>query len=234
MGDLIRLNKFLAQYGVSSRRGADELISQGKVSVNSVVVSGMGVQINPNTDIVEVDGKRVGDTREEFVYFAVYKPRGYVSTTTDRFGEQIVTSLVPYSGRLYPVGRLDKDSEGLLILTNDGDFAYKMMHPKYHVPKTYRVLVRGKVNEDILARLRKGVPLEEGTTAECEVKILSSEGGEHWLEFVLHEGKKRQIRRMCAEEHLFVVQLIRVRVGNVELGTLRPGTFKKITKSEIY
>lgn len=226
----MRLNKFLADSGIASRRGADEIISAGRVRVNGAIVREMGVRVDPETDRVEVDGTRIGLEKPKTVYFAVNKPVGYVSTTTDRYGEQIVTSLVPFEGRLYPVGRLDKDSEGLMILTNDGDFAYKMMHPKHHVLKTYRVVVRGKVDAHVLDQLQNGVELDSGRTAPCKVTVISSRSGVHTLEFQLGEGKKRQIRKMCAALHLFVLELVRTKIGSIELGDLPSGKYVQLSE----
>jgi 23S rRNA pseudouridine2605 synthase len=229
----IRLNKYLSQFSAVSRRKADDLIASGKVQVNGVVAT-LGMRVDAEKDEVLVEGKKIGVTPTEPVYFAVYKPQGYVSTTTDRFGEQIVTSLVPSSERLYPVGRLDKDSEGLMILTNDGDFAYKMTHPKYEAAKTYQVLVKGRISEEVLSKLRNGVELDDGETAKCEVKRLRiEEGGHEWLEFVLHEGRKRQIRRMCAVVHLYVEKLIRVQMGSVSLGDLTEGKYRSLKREEV-
>ncbi len=229
----MRINKYIAQAGIASRRKADELVVEGRVKVNGDVVRELGVQIDPARDVVEVDGKKAQGIVVDKSYYAVYKPQGYVSTTTDRFGEKTVLSLVPTKERLFIVGRLDKDSEGLMILTNDGDFAYAMMHPKHEVAKTYHVLVRGRINDGVLDHLRTGIELDDGKTASCEVRVLRPEQADYWLEFVLHEGKKRQIRRMCAEEHLFVKQLIRVKIGLVELDGLKSGGFRKLDKGDL-
>ena len=231
----IRLNKFIAVNGVASRRMADEMIGAGRVFVNGVQVRQLGITIDPLSDSVFVDGEKIdGEHPTEKVYFAVNKPRGYVSTTTERFGEKIVTALVSYSGRLYPVGRLDKDSEGLLILTNDGDVAYALSHPKFEMEKKYEVLIKGNVREQVLERLRQGVEIDDGKTARCKVKVLSALGhGEYWLEFILHEGRKRQIRRMCAAVHLFVERLVRVQIGEIRLDGLKSGESRILRKEEI-
>lgn len=229
---LIRLNKYIASCGAASRRKADELILAGRVSVDDLVVCELGYQIDDSVARVRVDSALIG-ARSLFVYYAVYKPRGYVSTTTDRFGEQTVVSLIPSSERLFIVGRLDKDSEGLMILTNDGDYAYRMTHPKYEVEKRYHVLVRGRVTSEVLHALSCGVELDDGKTAPCKVFILERDdmSGEVLLEFVLHEGRKRQIRRMCALLHLFVVRLVRVAIGDVTLESLQPGHYRQLSIS---
>lgn len=230
---LIRLNKYLASHGVASRRKADELIAAGKVSVDGKVVTEMGVYVDDTTSTVSVDGQLVVKAVPAYSYYVVYKPRGYVSTTTRRFGEDTVVSLVPTSERLFIVGRLDKDSEGLVILTNDGEYAYRITHPKYEVVKTYHVLVHGTVTESVISQLERGVVLDDGTTAPCTIRVINPRvsPGDSLLEFSLIEGKKREIRRMCATVHLFVKQLVRVSIGDVMLGSLKPGEYRQFSIS---
>lgn len=230
---MIRINKFLADSGVASRRGADALIDSGVVKVNGKILREQGISVDPLKDVITVKGKRLGETKKKLIYVAVNKPRGYVSTVKDSHADKTVMDLVPIQDRVYPVGRLDKDSEGLILLTNDGDFALKLTHPRYHVSKTYHVLVRGNVSEDVLNRLRRGVRLEDGVSKAFQVKVIEAENGESWIEMVLHEGKKRQIRRMCAEVHLYVVRLIRVAIGDVLIDDLKIGKWRELTSKEI-
>jgi pseudouridine synthase len=218
--------------GVASRRGADELIAEGRVKVNGEYVDEMGKMVDVEKDVVMVNEKIVKfETSKE--YYMVYKPEGYVSTVEDEHAEKKVVDLVKSSSRLYPVGRLDKDSEGLMILTNDGDLAYKLTHPKNEVPKTYLVTVRAKITDPKLKMLREGIIIEGERSAPCEVRLISRTEDGGVLEFVLHEGKKRQIRKMCAEVHFFVIKLIRIKIGKLSLGTLKVGQSRKLTESEI-
>lgn len=242
-----RLHVALAHAGVASRRAAEELIRQGRITVNGQVVTGMGVQIDPARDHVAVDGKPVDLSRSEqqAVYLAMYKPVGYVTTTSDQFGRPAVLDLVPQQiaqdSRVYPVGRLDYESEGLLLLTSDGDFAQLMMHPRYSPPKEYHVLVRGLPANQQLQRLCSGIMLDGKLTAPVEVEILPETEQEQmgrwtggtWLRFILHEGRNRQIRRMCEAVGLVVVRLIRTRIGPVRLRGLNPGQTRLLRPDEV-
>ncbi len=230
---LIRINKFLADAGVSSRRGADALIEEGVVRVNGKVLLEVGVQIDPAKDTVTIKGERVGVRNKECRYVAIYKPAGYVSTVRDSHAEKTVMDLVNFKERVYPVGRLDKDSEGLMFLTNDGDFSLRLTHPRYHVAKTYRVLVKGIVNEGILERFKRGIKLEDGMSSVADIQMISKNEDGAWLEIVLQEGKKRQIRRMCAGVHLYVKRLVRIAIGSVKLGDLREGSWRELTADEV-
>ena len=228
----MRLNKYLAMCGVASRRGADELIAEGRVKVNGEYVDEMGKMVDVEKDVVMVNEKIVKfETSKE--YYMVYKPEGYVSTVEDEHAEKKVVDLVKSSSRLYPVGRLDKDSEGLMILTNDGDLAYKLTHPKNEVPKTYLVTVRAKITEPKLKMLREGVDIEGEISAPCEIRLISRTVDGGVLEFVLHEGKKRQIRKMCAVVHFYVQKLVRIKIGKLSLGTMKVGQSRMLTESEI-
>ncbi|NMC35640.1 rRNA pseudouridine synthase [Candidatus Beckwithbacteria bacterium] len=232
MNQNIRLNKYLAGLGVASRRAIDQLIEQGKVLVNDKQAV-VGQKIDPKTDKVLVNGKPV-DQQPELAYFLFHKPKGILSTTKDTHFRKTVLDMVKVPYRLFPVGRLDKDSEGLILLTNDGELAYKLTHPKFHVPKTYHVTVLGRVNSHVLQNLKSGVDLEDGKTKPAQVKILSQIPHHTVLEIVLYEGRKRQIRRMCSVLHLHILRLIRVKIGNLELGDIKPGKLKRLSQKEVY
>lgn len=229
---MIRLNKYLSQQGLASRRQADTLISQGKVLVNDQPAK-LGTTIDPDKDTVKFLGKVVASNKPELETYLVYKPLGYVSTTSDPQGRPTVTSLVKSSTRLYPIGRLDQDSEGLILLTNDGDLAYRLTHPKHHVPKTYHALVTGNVTPAKLNRLRHGVMLKDGRTAPAQIEIIRPQGNKSLLSITIFEGRNRQIRRMFSTQKLEVEKLKRVSIGELELGDLKPGNSKKLDTKDL-
>lgn len=228
----VRLQKFLSECGVASRRKAEELIAQNKVKVNGHPVK-VGDKVDPRKDLVTVCGKRVSKVREKR-YIMLYKPRGYVTTLSDEMGRKTVMELVSdIKTRLYPVGRLDKDSEGLLLLTNDGDFANAMTHPKKHVAKTYRVTVRPSVSDAQLQAFEEGIVLDGKKTMPAETRVVTREEGRVVLELVLHEGRNRQIRRMCEALGLEVARLRRTAVGPLKLGMLQQGKWRELDEVEI-
>jgi 23S rRNA pseudouridine2605 synthase len=228
-----RLQKYLANSGVVSRRAAEQLISAGRVAVNGQVVTTLGVQLDPAHDRVAVDGSPVQPVATH-QYLALNKPVGVVSTTTDPWGRSTVLDLVPNIGRPYPVGRLDADSEGLILLTDDGELANIVMHPRYGCEKEYRALVRGELTETLLRQLRDGVTLSEGTTAPARVELAESVGTDRlWLDITLREGRKRQLRRMLGMVGLPVERLQRVRIGPVLLGSLPLGASRPLSRSEV-
>lgn len=229
---MIRLNKYLSQQGLASRRQADTLISQGKVLVNDQPAK-LGTTIDPDKDTVKFLGKVVVSNKPELETYLVYKPLGYVSTTSDPQGRPTVTSLVKSSTRLYPVGRLDQDSEGLILLTNDGDLGFRLTHPKHHVPKTYHALVTGNVTPTKLNRLRRGVMLKDGRTAPAQIEVIRPQGNKSLLSITIFEGKNRQIRRMFSTQKLEVEKLKRVAIGELELGDLKPGNSKKLDTKDL-
>lgn len=236
----VRLQKVLAHAGVASRRAAEELITTGRVAVNGTVVTQLGTRVQPGQDTVTLDGEAVdvpATEREAAAAHVVYllnKPLGVVSTADDPQGRAIVTGMVPAEPRVYPVGRLDADSEGLLLLTNNGDLAYRLTHPRYGVDKEYEVLVKGHPAEHILRSLRQGIAVgDETPTAPAQVERLSEEGGNQWLRVVLHEGRKRQVRRMMDAIHHPVLQLRRVRVGPLRLGNLAAGHWRLLRPDEV-
>lgn len=227
----VRLQKFMAECGVASRRKSEELIEMGKVKVNGHAAH-IGDKVNPKKDIVTVRGKRINKV-DRMYYIMLNKPRGYVTTVSDELGRKTVMDLVDVPVRVYPVGRLDKDSEGLLILTNDGSFANALTHPKHNYAKVYRVTVRPAVNDDILDRLRNGIEIDGRKTAPCDVNVITEEEGRVVLEFILREGRNRQIRKMCEAVDLEVARLKRISIGPVKLGMLQTGKTRMLTDNEV-
>ena len=228
----IRLQKMLADCGVASRRKAEDLIEQGAVLVNGAVAH-LGDKVDPNRDRVTVQGRDVQPAMQHY-YVMLYKPRGFVTTMSDERGRKCVAELVQdIPARLYPVGRLDKDSEGLLLMTNDGDFANAVIHPSKHIPKTYRVTVRPSVTEEQLAMMSVGMELDGRMTAPAGVKVLQKEPGRVVLEIVLHEGRNRQIRKMCEQLGLEVARLKRTAIGSLRLGMLAQGQWRELTQEEL-
>lgn len=240
-----RLQKILAQAGIASRRAAEELIAAGRVTLNGEVVKEMGVRADPALDTIAVDGKplqlrtEAGQSRK-FVYIAVNKPMGIVSTAKDPEGRPTVLSLLAGAKlaeqglRVYPVGRLDTDSTGLLLLTNDGDLTFRLTHPRYGVEKEYRVVVRGRPNAEALRRLREGVAIEGEMTAPAKVDVLSRAEGNTTLRITIHEGRKRQVRLMTSAVGHPVIELTRVRFGPIELGDLQPGKWRNLATHEAH
>lgn len=227
----IRLQKFMADCGVASRRKSEELISAGRVKVNGHVAS-LGDKIDPKKDLVTVAGKKINKT-EKMYYIMLNKPRGYLTTVSDEFGRKTVMDLVDVNARVYPVGRLDKDSEGLLILTNDGSFANFLTHPRHNFAKVYRVTVRPGITDEALDKLRNGIEIDGRKTAPCDVSIITEEEGRVVLEFILREGRNRQIRKMCEAVDLEVARLKRIAVGPVKLGMLQTGKTRNLTDNEV-
>ncbi len=228
----IRLQKFLSEAGVASRRKAEEMIKNGSVKVNGHVAQ-VGDSVDPKKDTVTVKGKKV-IKQSNLRYILLNKPRGYVTTTDDELGRKCVLELVKdIKERIYPVGRLDRVSEGALILTNDGAFANAMMHPSKHVPKTYRVTVRPEPTSEQVDILSTGVEIDGRLTAPADVYVVSKDEGRAVLEIVLYEGRNRQIRRMCEALNLEVARLRRIAVGSVRLGMLPTGQWRDLTPQEV-
>lgn len=225
-----RLQKLIAAAGVTSRRKAEGLIESGRVSVNGAVVTDLGTRADPGRDEVRVDGRRIrGEPR---VWIALHKPRGVVSSVEDRHAERVVTDLLVGVGeRVYPAGRLDLDSEGLVLMTNDGELMHAMTRPGGPVEKVYEVEVRGTPSAGELQRLRAGIELSEGRLLPCEIEPLA--GARDRFRVVLHEGKKNQIRRMFASIGHPVTRLLRRRIGPVTLGDLAPGAWRRLKESEV-
>jgi len=227
------LQKFLAQGGVASRRKAEELIRAGRVEVNGVVITTPGFKVDPRKDRVKVDGKPVALPPRRW-YVLLYKPCGYISSARDPQGRPTVLDLVKgIPARLFPVGRLDFNSEGLILLTDDGELALRLTHPRYQIPKTYHVLVQGNPSEAALERLKRGVALEDGVTSPAEVKVLRKLKDRTWLEITLREGRKRQVRRMLAAVGHPVVRLKRVKLAFLTLRGLKPGQYRVLAPEEV-
>lgn len=231
MEKTIRLNKYLANLGFASRRKVEELLQEKNLTVNGVKVLDKGFRVNPEKDKILINGKEI--KAPEFIYIMLNKPKGIVSTAKDEHGRTTVVDLVNSKERLYPVGRLDTDSKGLILLTNDGSLTNKLTHPKFHTPKTYIALIQGKIDEKTLNRLRNGVELKEGKTSKAEVEIVEQKPNRTILKITLFEGKNRQIRRMCAALKLNLLELKRVSIGPVKLGDLEKGKYRKLTDAEI-
>lgn len=228
----MRLNKFLSNSGVASRRKCEEIILEGKVCVNGKPVTELGTQINEKKDKVTVEGKLV-KLPSSFVYIKLNKPKGYTCTANDEKGRKTIFDLVESEERLFSIGRLDYDTEGLIILTNDGDFANKVGHPKFQIEKEYRVTVEGEIKESELAVMRKGVVVDGERMPSARVEWLSFENGFTKLSVVIDEGQNRQVRRMFEAIGKSIKLLKRVRIGGVKLGGLSRGDYRDLTESEL-
>jgi 23S rRNA pseudouridine2605 synthase len=229
----VRLQKLLAAAGVGSRRVCENLIEQGRVQVDGQIVTELGVRIDPKTQVVHVDGERV-NLDEDRVYIAFNKPQGVVTTMSDELGRP---SIADYLGnredRLFHVGRLDADTEGLLLLTNDGDLAHRLQHPAYGVLKTYLAQIPGPVPRDIGRQLREGIELEDGPVRVHSFKIIDSQPGRALVEVVLHEGRKHVVRRMLEAVGHPVISLVRTEVGPIRLADLKTGRMRRLNKAEV-
>ncbi|MCL2421015.1 MAG: rRNA pseudouridine synthase [Defluviitaleaceae bacterium] len=230
----IRLQKYLADAGVASRRKAEVLIADGRISVNGEVVTQAGVKILPEEDTVFLDGKLV-EASTKLVYIMLHKPEGVITSVSDPHNRPVVLDFVrDISGRLFPVGRLDYDSSGLLLLTNDGKLAQKLTHPSHTVPKTYVARLQGLPNREGLAAFKKGLVIDDGPkTAPAQIKILDKKGAGCTASITIHEGRNRQIRKMCAAIGCPVVQLKRVSMGSLKLGSLGRGKYRHLTREEL-
>jgi 23S rRNA pseudouridine2605 synthase len=229
----VRLQKVLASAGVASRRKAEELIRAGRVKVDGIVVREMGTRIDPENAVVHVDGNRI-TTRSDLVYLALNKERGVLSTMSDDQGRpHIGQMLADRSERLFHVGRLDMDSEGLLLLTNDGELAHRLTHPSYGVAKTYVAEVPGPIPKDLGKRLRSGIELEDGPVAVDSFDVMDIHHNRAVVEVVLHEGRKHIVRRLLEAVDRPVSRLVRTRIGPVQLGHQRPGTLRKLNPVEV-
>jgi 23S rRNA pseudouridine2605 synthase len=229
----VRLQKVMAAAGVGSRRACEDLIEKGRVSVNGATVREQGMRVDPETDVVRVDDMRI-NTGTSRTYLALNKPRGMVTAMTDPDGRPTVGDLVEQrTDRVFHVGRLDADSEGLLLLTNDGELSHRLTHPSYEVPKTYLAEVLGPVARDVGRRLKAGVELEDGPARVDEFRLVSSSGNRVMLELVLHDGRKHIVRRMLEEVGHPVQRLVRTSVGPVQLGSQRAGKIRALTPQEL-
>ena len=228
----MRLSKYLADAGIASRRKSEKLISDGRVKVNGEIVREQGRSINPDSDMVELDGTTV--RAQDKIYLMLNKPAGYLSSTFDPQGRPTVMELLKgIKGRLYPVGRLDLDTRGLLLLSNDGDFTNLMIHPRYHIEKKYQAQVEGLITPEAVEMLTRGVHLEDGPTAPALVKVLKWERGSTLIEIVIHEGRKRQVKRMLAAVGFPVISLSRIALAFLTLEDLPEGQYRPLQPDEV-
>jgi len=228
-----RLQKILSRAGISSRRAAEKMIAEGRISVNRIVVTVPGKKADPQKDEIRVDGRLVSLETEK-IYLLLHKPKGYVTTLSDPQGRPIVTDLLNgVAGRVYPVGRLDYDSEGLLILTNDGEFAQRLQHPRFGIPKTYRIKVEGCFLKGELKALEKGIDLPDGKFLPAAIQLEKTNPGSTWLTITLTDGRNRVIRRAFDSVGHSVTRLIRVAVADILLAPLREGTWRMMTQREV-
>lgn len=230
----IRLQKYMANSGIASRRKCEEYILQGKVKVNGEVVTELGTKVIPSKDKIEFEGKKL-EIQEKNIYILLNKPIGYVTTTKDQFGRDDVLDLVKTKERIVPVGRLDMYTSGALILTNDGDFVYKVTHPKHEINKTYTVTIKGIITKEEVLKLQKGVDIGNYMTKPAKVKILKTDEEKQIsrLEIVIHEGKNRQVRRMCEALGRKVLALHRTKIGEITVKDIELGKWRYLRKEEI-
>jgi 23S rRNA pseudouridine2605 synthase len=230
----IRLQKYIADCGITSRRKAEIMIREGRVTINGEVITELGTKVNIGNDIVMVDGHLADLQAVEPIYLMLHKPRGFVTTLSDPEGRETVMNLVKeISERIYPIGRLDYLSEGLLLMTNDGEVANMIMHPKYNVTKVYEVKVFGSVTETILNKLRAGAYLDEGLVKPTSVRVIKQLPTKTWLEFRLNEGRNREIRRLCEAVGLTVDKLKRLAIGGLSIEGVAPGNFRLMSKQQL-
>lgn len=227
----IRLDKFVANAGVSSRREIKHLLKTETLTVNGKRVTESGTRIHPEKDNILLNGKKI--TKPGFVYYLLNKPMGYISTTADEYGRDNVISLIDTTQRIYPIGRLDKDTHGLIILTNDGEITHKLTHPRYHVPKVYRLIIAEKPTDRQVNLFQTGILLEDGITLPAEIQVASSSKQNTTLLVTLHEGRNRQIRRMCEAVGIDLLDLERISFGPIKLGSLPTGEYRKLSEKEI-
>lgn len=228
-----RLQKVLAAAGVGSRRACEELIAAGRVSVNGSVIRRQGVRVDPESDVVHVDGERIA-IRGDLIYLALNKPRGVLSAMSDDRGRPTVGDYVAERPeRLFHVGRLDQDSEGLLVLTNDGELAHRLAHPSHEVQKTYLAQVRGPIERDLGRRLRRGIPIDDRPVVVDQFRLLEHTSKQALVEVTLHEGRKHVVRRLFAEVGHPVSRLVRTTVGPVRLGHQKPGSLRRLSRQEV-
>ena len=232
----IRLQKFMADCGVASRRKCEEYILKGLVRVNGEIVNKLGIKVVPDKDIVEYNGKKIQNVNNKKVYILLNKPIGYVTTVKEQFGRPTVMELVKnVKERVVPVGRLDMYTSGAIILTNDGDFVYKVTHPKYEIEKTYIVTLRGKVLPEEIEKLKNGVKIDDYVSGKAKVKVIKYDvdKNESRLEIIIHEGKNREVRKMCEAIGKKVLALHRTKIGNIEVKPLELGKYRFLTAKEV-
>lgn len=230
--ELIRLNKYLAQIGIAARRKIDELIEKGNVSVNGKTAE-MGQKINPDIDEIKINGNKIENKTEEYEYYMINKPRKVLCAVSDDSERKLITDYIKTDKRIFPVGRLDYETEGLLIVTNDGEIFNKIVHPKAELYKKYVVKIVGKITKEDIKTLKDGVILDDGITLPAKVKLIYQDEYNSTLKIEIREGRNRQIRRMFQALNYKVQYLKRVSVGKIDVGDLRPGEYRELTKDEI-
>ncbi len=228
----MRLQKFLASSGVASRRKSEKLIREGIVRVNGKTITQMGFKVNPKKDSVFVKDKEIKLTKEH-IYILLNKPTGYVTTVSDQFNRRTVMDLVDLPYRIFPVGRLDYDTSGLLILTNDGELTYKLTHPKFEISKTYIAKIKGLINRDNIKRFKQGIKIDNYITSPAEIKVLEKDKGNNIVEITIREGRNRQIRKMCKALGHPVISLKRIAMGQIVLDQVATGKWRYLTKEEL-
>ncbi|HRS22005.1 MAG TPA: pseudouridine synthase [Clostridia bacterium] len=228
-----RLQKVMAEYGVASRRKSEEMIYAGKVKVNGRLVTEPGLKIDKDRDVIEVDGNII-KSPEKKIYILLNKPSGYITSVKDQFGRPTVLDLLKgISSRVFPIGRLDYDTEGLLILSNDGELTYRITHPKHSIDKTYRALVRGEVKGEDIKIFERGMAIEDYITAPAKMEIVRYSKGNSVIDITIHEGRNRQVRKMCSAIGHEVIRLRRIKIGDIGLGGLKTGEWRYLKDSEI-
>jgi 23S rRNA pseudouridine2605 synthase len=228
-----RLQKVMSEYGVASRRKCEELIAAGKVKVNGYLITELGRKVDKEKDIIEVDGEIIKSSGNK-LYILLNKPVGYITSVKDQFGRPTVLDLIKgISVRVFPIGRLDYDTEGVILLTNDGDLTYRITHPKHNINKTYRALVHGEANQEDVLTLRRGIEIEDYVTAPAKMEIIRYLKGNSIIDITIHEGKNRQVRKMCSAIGHEIISLKRIRIGKIGLGSLKKGEWRYLSESEI-
>ncbi len=230
--ELERLQKYIARCGVTSRRKAEELILAGRVKVNGTKETELGTKVDPDKDTVTVDNKKISEVNK-YIYIKLYKPEGYVTTVRDQFDRKTVLDLIDIKERIYPIGRLDYNTSGLLLLTNDGELANRLMHPKYHIYKTYIAEMEGRISQESINRLETGVVIDNYRTAPAKVNLLKYKDSRSLVQISIYEGKNRQVRKMFDAVGHKVVKLKRISFGEVSLGDLKTGSWKNLSNDEI-
>jgi len=228
-----RLQKIMAELGVASRRKCEEMILQGRVKVDGILIKELGIKVDKQKSIIEVDGKKLNDEIQK-IYILLNKPVGYITSAKDQFDRPTVLDLVSNVGhRVFPVGRLDYDTEGLLILTNDGDLTYKITHPSHNVTKTYLARVKGRVMDEVVTIFKQGIRIEDYRTAPAKLEILKYIDNDTLVNITIHEGRNRQVRKMCDAVGHKVLKLRRISIGNLRLGDLKVGQWRHLTLEEV-
>lgn len=230
MDTTIRADKLLSSLGVASRRNIDVFLKKNKVKADNITINNSGDRVSVKARIY-VNGKLL--VKPQFAYFKLNKPKGYISTVNDEFGRKNVLSLIKTDLRIFPVGRLDKDTHGLLLLTNDGGLTNKLIHPKEHIPKVYELTIAGRIENKPLDNFRNGIELEDGVTQKAIAQIIFKDSKKTTVKLTIFEGKKRQIRRMCEAQRLNLLDLKRIEFGPVKLGDLKPGEFRNLSGKEL-